>query len=340
MIVYKYRGGDNEIFKRDLDALKNDFFWASSVAQLNDPCETIIDTDHFKNQIRRILKILKQDTPQINERYRLLCNALDDIINRDIGIFSLSKTNLDELLWAHYANSHKGFCIAFDLEKLTENNSIIKYYPFHVTYSDTPPRVSVLDMNKLREDLTKSSLIKKFTSIKSKRWINEQEVRIITDKWGRQPYDYRALKSIYFGMRMSDTDKDQIMYELRGRGITYYQIYLEDKSYKFNHNLVQDKFPDCEQYLSKQASVSESAVIESDVKEENKKYIPFLYDAIELAKREPYCEEIYYSEFSSTKSTKDNPVIFVNCKKSNNDYVNYYYTIDEIIEKLKAIRNK
>jgi len=340
MIVYKYRGGDNEIFKRDLDALTNDYFWASSVDELNDPCETLIDTDNFKKQIKKTLRILKKDTPQINESFRILCEELDNVVNRDIGIFSLSKTNLDELLWAHYANSHKGFCVAYDLEKLTENNSIKKYYPFHVKYSNKPPCVSVSDMYKLSDDLTKSSLIQKFTSIKSKKWINEQEVRIITDKWGKQPYDYRALKSIYFGMRMSNTEKENIIYELRGRGITYYQIYLEDKTYKFYHNPVQDKYSDSDQYLYKLATVSESAVIESDVKKENIKFIPFLYDAIEIARREPYCEHVYYSEFSFTKSKKNNPVIFVNCKKSNNDYANYYYTIDEIIEKFREVLNK
>ena len=35
-----------------------------------------------------------------------------------VGIYSLSRTPLDELMWAHYGNSHASFCIEYDLDRL------------------------------------------------------------------------------------------------------------------------------------------------------------------------------------------------------------------------------
>ena len=49
MLVYKYRGG---AFKRDLNSLKNDEFWASSTSQLNDPCEGVISIDDLEQQLK------------------------------------------------------------------------------------------------------------------------------------------------------------------------------------------------------------------------------------------------------------------------------------------------
>lgn len=46
----------------------------------------------------------------------------------DVGIYSLGMLQpkesfpSHELMWAHYANSHKGFCIEFDLDKMLQNS--------------------------------------------------------------------------------------------------------------------------------------------------------------------------------------------------------------------------
>ena len=54
------------------------------------------------------------------EKFSNILVALEDLLsyNKKIGIYSLSKTFIDELLWAHYGNSHKGFCIEYDLDIL------------------------------------------------------------------------------------------------------------------------------------------------------------------------------------------------------------------------------
>ncbi len=146
-----------------------------------------------------------------------------------MGIYSLSKTPLDELLWAHYANSHKGFCLEFDLNTLLKNDGGNHIHSFPVLYSKKPPSIGFLDIIKNK----KSEMIKKFAFYKSKRWEYEKEHRIVTSKIGLNSYDFKALKSIYFGLKINESDKINLLNLLKGRGINFYQIELEKNSYLF-----------------------------------------------------------------------------------------------------------
>ena len=58
MLVYKYRGGSNEIFKRDLEAIEKNYFWSSNYESLNDPLETTINSDGFFKQSNSLLWFL------------------------------------------------------------------------------------------------------------------------------------------------------------------------------------------------------------------------------------------------------------------------------------------
>ena len=117
MLVYKYRSGTNN----DLKALENNQYWSSSIEQLNDPCEAITDT----KKVKKILNYIGQKVGiKDKEDLKLINDNTDEVLSLDnkMGIYSLSKTPLDELLWAHYANSHKGFCIEYDLDVLLKND--------------------------------------------------------------------------------------------------------------------------------------------------------------------------------------------------------------------------
>ncbi|MDD2917482.1 DUF2971 domain-containing protein [Rhodoferax sp.] len=68
-----------------------------------------------------------------------LFENLDDQLNQ-VGIFSLSSSCSVQLLWAHYAEDHKGICIGFSPEegkKFCSTENFMK-----VIYSDEIPRMS------------------------------------------------------------------------------------------------------------------------------------------------------------------------------------------------------
>ncbi len=221
MLVYKYRKGKED----DLEALENNQYWAASIEQLNDPCEAITDT----KKIKKLLNYIGQKVgAKTSDDFKLINDNTDDVLSLEnkMGIYSLSKTPLDELLWVHYANSHEGFCIEYDLNTLLKNDGENHVHSFPVSYSKKPPSIGYLD-------IIKSKMIKKFAFYKSKKWKYEKEHRIVTSKIGLNSYDFKALKSIYFGLKISEPAKNNILNLLNGRGINFYQIELKKNSYLF-----------------------------------------------------------------------------------------------------------
>lgn len=132
---------------------------------------------------------------------------------------------------------------------------------------------------------------------------------------------------------MDDSYKEMIMTTLGGRRVKYYQMELKENSYNLYYTQLTDKHSDSKPYLYNISPVAEKAVQEESISSDYKNYIPYLYKAIEIARRDPYCKQVYYADFSQSKSRPKNPVIMVNCEKSNDDYSNVFYAIEEI-EKL------
>ena len=135
MNVFKYRGGN---FERDLKSISEDYFWAPSRHDLNDPFEGLFDDSFLNFQLDMILEILGNKKTEDSNQESLKKSLSDLLAYVDIcGIYSLSKTPLEELLWAHYGDSHKGFCLEYDLDKLIEFDLEDHRY-FDVTYSNRP----------------------------------------------------------------------------------------------------------------------------------------------------------------------------------------------------------
>ncbi len=227
MVVYKYRGGN---FERDLESLENNSYWAPKFDDLNDPCETLINTDRLTTQSRTFSTFFgKEKSEQFLEFEKALHN-LFEVKKKGIGIYSLSKTFKDELLWSHYADSHKGFCIEYDLELLANSYKSFKTFSFPVNYTDKPPEYGIKDINNTKSE----QIIQKLAGYKSKRWNYEQEHRIVTGFYGEHPYNPACLKSIYFGLNMEKSEKEIIKERLKCRNIQFYQIIQKHNSYKFD----------------------------------------------------------------------------------------------------------
>lgn len=245
MLVYKYRGGSDGIFERDLNSLEKNYFWSSKFEDLNDPQENLILIDKFVKQSSWLTRIFGKKSSEAPSKVQ---EDLENILshNNIIGIYSLSTSFIDKLLWAHYANSHKGFCIEYDLDLLLDNYVYENKYSFPVIYSVKPSQIALKDIpNASKND----DLIQKAFGSKSKEWEYEQEYRIITDDFGIHNYDFQAVKSIYFGLRMCDLQKELIIKRLRGRGIKYYQIVQMQNKYELGAVPLDDKYSSDLTYL-------------------------------------------------------------------------------------------
>ncbi|REH01839.1 DUF2971 domain-containing protein [Flavobacterium aquicola] len=268
MLVYKYRGGDETIFERDLSSIKNNVFFAPKHDLLNDPCETLVCTDKFVTQARSLSFLFGTDKEKKILNVQDAVRNLFHVRKKTLGIYSLSKTYVDELLWAHYANSHKGFCIEYDLDKLLNCDKSFGLYAFDIEYSKEPPQYSMKDINNHRTEY----IVKKIAGHKSIRWEYEKEYRIITDFFGNHSYDFEAVKGIYFGLNMSENQKEILMNTLEGRGIKFYQIKQIPKTYQFERELINDVFKEEISYFKKIPNIiSRIGDVKIDILE--KKYI-------------------------------------------------------------------
>jgi len=231
MLVYKYKGFSlKKKFQRELKDLEMNRFWASNFKKLNDPFETVIDSNYLEKCILKLGRLFinidsKKDIDFVNNNTREVLS-----FDRNNGIFSLSRTKLDELLWVHYANDHKGFCIEYDLDLLLTSDTIKDC--FIVSYSAKPKKINFLDIFRKRR------MMKKNGGNKSLNWKYEKEIRIVTESYGHNYYRPSAVKSIYFGISMKKDDKESIVKSLKGKNINYYQIYPISGTYKLEYKKI------------------------------------------------------------------------------------------------------
>lgn len=330
MLVYKYRGGS---FKRDLQSLKNDTFWASNTKQLNDPYEGFISIKDYQQQLNNPKNIFSQHRTNLTLIEQSLKNIID-MKDTKLGILSLSKRYDDELLWAHYANSHKGFCIEYDLDRLLSKQNP-KHRFFDIQYSDKIPN---LDFSQLLGQNDPDILIKKMLGYKSQRWEYEQELRIITENQGINTYDYRAVKAIYFGLKTPKPTISKTMKTLQGRKIKYYQMHLKSNSFQFEAKQIEDRFPTNERYKYSIAPIAEHLSTIKISEQEYEKYSPYLQKLAEIARREPNCNKVLDLYLSPSKSTPHNPIFYVQYINSDTGlYQTDYYNLKEVDENFSLI---
>jgi len=264
MLAYKYRdgntkiieGNDDSTFERDIKSLEKNYFWAPSFNNLNDPCETRTIYENAINSIDLIEKFVEGG--KIKNSLTSVKEAVEKVYGANqkfVGIYALSKTCLDELLWAHYGNSHFGFCIEYDLDLIDNGYKTYKLNKIDVSYIDSPPEIDIQDFNKKYDEQ-----IFKIAGYKSKRWEYEEEVRLVTNISGIYPYPPQCLKSIYFGLRMEERERKIIMDRLQDRGISYYEIIQIPNSYKFDIKEIKDPNGNESTYL-KQVKDKESGKV-------------------------------------------------------------------------------
>ena len=338
MRVFKYRGGDDKIFERDLASLASDTFWAAKREYLNDPSEGFL-ISNIDAQIDTFIGRRALDTSQIAEPKNNLTKALTSLLEqRDkVGIFSLSQNYQDELLWAHYAYSHQGFCIEYDSERLMSSN-VDDWYSFSIEYMDKPPELNIQDLNTQSSEGAKK-FIQKMIGFKYTRWSYEKEVRVVCPDFGSQRYDYHAVKAIYFGLKMPNENKSTLMSRLRGRRISYYQMQLRENSYLLNAVEIEDEFANAPKYIPKLALVQSYAIDLDSLHEKWKSFASYLPKVAAVAQRVPWAETIEMVEVSNDRNKETEPVFFAQIciQRSNGRCKNVYYTVSEVDKEYAAI---
>ena len=251
--LYRYRAVDS----RSLENLRNNLFYFSSPATFNDPfdCKSLFTLEGSSDDDWRLFfnRSLEYNEPQFSKEQRLkkVEQHIQNGIHRDkkiqaeefkkltlaaneLGIVCLSQNRDNILMWSHYANKHKGFCLEFD-------KSILETYfrCSKVHYKQKYPTFKEFVALSCKTDITELRNLFLFT--KSKDWEYEKEFRLIsepdsrTDKpWKRKiEYPEESLVGIIWGCRMTEKDKEKVRNALTGKStpISYYQAKKSDRAY-------------------------------------------------------------------------------------------------------------
>ena len=169
--LYKYRSGN----KNSIDDFKDEQLW------FNDPFDTFVSGALFDNSIEdlketilnrksTIDKIFGKAETNIEEDELFIENFKKNeearlnfikTVRSTFRVSCFSQKNDSILMWSHYANSHKGFCLEYDFKMLKELITL----PLPVKYCNDLP-------NDIDDKL-------KLIFTKSKEWSYEEEWRLV-----------------------------------------------------------------------------------------------------------------------------------------------------------------
>lgn len=142
-----------------------------------------------------------------------------------VSCFSEVKDSI--LMWSHYADFHKGFCIEYDFSEHDTFNSL---HP--IIYSDEMFNVSQYILDK--KNVT-NPLFDIYAAInKANCWSYEKEWRIIKKAEKSHNISVPKAKSIYLGAKIDNISKEFLMDIADSKGILVYQMELDPRDYKLN----------------------------------------------------------------------------------------------------------
>jgi hypothetical protein len=150
---------------------------------LNDPFESMLNkdvSDRLKIELDSIYNV--NEDSSIFEEYNIMSRIFGGL--SDYAIFSLSETPRNILMWAHYADEHKGICIGYKKEifnslpnKPNTRLGIESYTPVKVNYDNLRPQPTEKSEEDINEIIKKQSILQLTT--KSDDWLYEKEHRCI-----------------------------------------------------------------------------------------------------------------------------------------------------------------
>ena len=245
--LYKYRSMDSSDAVKSLqDVFQKRRVFLNDATKFNDPfecrpCLTIdgssltrakfikeLTKDRFPNATKgQIKKLMRGKTALLADKGRLK-KPYGQFVTT-VGIYCLSEKKDDLLMWAHYADSHRGLCLEF---KASEEGSLF-WEALKVIYQNDYPVVNMMRMVEPEE-------FRKALLTKSAIWAYEQEWRIlkVEDEGGPGNYFFpsEALTGVIFGALMKSKDKEMVKDWLTTypSTVSVYQASLNGKEYQID----------------------------------------------------------------------------------------------------------
>ncbi|WP_116789939.1 DUF2971 domain-containing protein [Flavobacterium psychrotrophum] len=169
-------------------------------------------------------------------------NNFDKQLN-DVGIFSLTETDDNELLWAYYADSSKGIAIGFEVvegNKLYNSEHCLK-----VIYTDTKPTfngkgfkntVSFFKDKNIQKISFDDETFRQAISTKNTTWFHEKEWRYVEERTGS--YDFPGkIVEVIFGLKCQS--------DVREKYYNLVKMHINNEVQFFEVKIINNKLVKC-----------------------------------------------------------------------------------------------
>lgn len=242
--LFKY----GKLNKHSEAAVSTPKVWFSPPAQLNDPFECRPwftfngSPDEIVESIARGLRQYRPDLTPDSAKAHAVSIFLEgrhrdpntweglgqDVVaalGQRIGLYCLSEHNDSILMWSHYAADHSGYCLEFAATADTPFFGAAQ----QVKYGTEFPVVDFFTTPK--EEQVDLIFLTKFEG-----WSYEGEWRIVDHDTGPgiREYPRELLRSVTFGLRMPEANRETIRTWVKGRGhaVKFFEAQRHDRQFK------------------------------------------------------------------------------------------------------------
>jgi hypothetical protein len=254
-VLYKYYSNESVYAYKNIEDGNICF---SPLECLNDPLEGVGKYLYqVSDEEQMYWKSIGSDLPKmLSNRFS---GDFREVANFKYRVFCTSKEYDNPLLWAYYANSHKGFCVGYEKRDIVEASDKV----FDIDYKSEMYPINEYD----------EKIFEKLLSVKSTDWSNENECRAIYelknsdvlhlypevyfDKGKQSDANLYKLHGhvqtnyletlcaekfickkcspvgIYLGLKMKRSDKKRLIDIARKLGINVYQMSQGQNTFKF-----------------------------------------------------------------------------------------------------------
>lgn len=215
VILYKYLSLSENRINWLIDIIEKDHIFLSDGKEFNDPFDVSISE---KDE-----KIKKQN------KFKILC---------------LTSSYRNRLMWAHYADSHKGVCLTLELD---EELVYPVFYTNKRIYNNTNLNMLVRHGNLKRSVIRKLSKEydmeprKKLGFVKDSTWTYENEYRVVCygkerDILENRDYLKVHVRNVYLGACISEHDEKIIRNICKKKKVSVKKISFNKDSYSIKVN--------------------------------------------------------------------------------------------------------
>lgn len=204
----------------------------SDFARANEIYDDVDETELMLLLNEKLCPENKEDTKSLRDELSKLEREIINKVYSLVRVVCLATDFTNRLMWSHYADSHKGFCVEYDFTDTVEKNEML---PLPITYSDKRPLIpykAVLDKSPKYMTEATNELLEGFI-IKDKAWEYENEWRLLrpsTEEFVNMP----AVSAIYLGALISDENKRILMQIAEEKGIPVFQMVIDRGEYNLH----------------------------------------------------------------------------------------------------------